>query len=396
MQAVILAAGKSTRTHPLTLTRPKPLLPVAGKPILQHNLEQLEGLVSEAIIVTGYREGMIRERFVDKFGKIKLTYVNQKEPNGTGSALKLCEGLLKDRFLVLMGDDLYSRKDIENCLRHRYSVLAQEVQDPSQFGIFRLKGNLVKGFEEKPRNPDSNLTNTGLYVLDREIFTHTLKKSPRGEYELVDYITFLAGSGKEVFCERVSGHWLPTPYPWNLLEANEEILKSSRGRIEGKVEKNVTIKGRLTLGKGSIIKSGSYIECNAVIGDNCVIGPNTVLRSRGSVSIGNSCKLIGSEVINSIIMDNTNIHRSYVGDSVIGENCNLGAGTVVANLRHDNQTVKTLVKGRKVDTGRRKFGTVMGDGCKTGVNTSVYPGRKFWPGATTRPGEVVKKDIQRI
>ena len=394
MQAVILAAGKSTRTHPLTLTRPKPLLPVGGRPILQHNLEQLQGLVSEAIIVTGYREKMVRERFPDSFGKIKITYVNQERPNGTGSALKLCEPLLQDRFLVLMGDDVYSRQDIRKCLEHRYSVLAQEVGDPSQFGIFKLKGNRVKGFVEKPRNPDTNLTNTGLYVLDKTIFSHTLKKSPRGEYELVDYITFLAKSGKDLVCERVSGYWKPTPYPWSLLEANEAALKGARSRIEGKIERNVTVKGTLILGKGSIIKSGTYIECNAAIGENCVIGPNTVLRDRGAVSIGNNCKLINSEIVNSVIMDNTNVHRSYVGDSVIGEGCNLGAGTIIANLRHDSRTIKSRVKGKMVDTGRVKFGTVMGDGCRTGINTSIYPGRKLWPGASTRPGQIVQKDVK--
>ena len=107
MKAVVLAAGKSTRTYPLTLTRPKPLLEVANKPILQHNLESLSGLIDEVILVVGYRKEMIKERFGEEFNGIKLTYVEQKEQLGTGHALLHAEGYVSGRFLVLMGDDIY-------------------------------------------------------------------------------------------------------------------------------------------------------------------------------------------------------------------------------------------------------------------------------------------------
>jgi UDP-N-acetylglucosamine diphosphorylase / glucose-1-phosphate thymidylyltransferase / UDP-N-acetylgalactosamine diphosphorylase / glucosamine-1-phosphate N-acetyltransferase / galactosamine-1-phosphate N-acetyltransferase len=94
------------------------------------------------------------------------------------------------------------------------------------------------------------------------------------------------------------------------------------------------------------------------------------------------------------VMDNTSIgHLSYVGDSVIGENVNLGAGFIVANLRHDNADVKSTVKGKLISSKRRKLGTIIADNVKTGIRTTIYPGRKIWPGKTTLPGEIVKKDI---
>src|SRR3989338_4928511 len=123
MQALILAAGKGTRTSPLTLTRPKPLLKIAGKTIIEHNLTQLQGIVNEAIIVVGYLGEMILQRLGTRFGKINLSYVLQEKLEGTGNAVLSAKDKLKEKFIVMNGDDFYSKKDIEKCLKHRYCVL---------------------------------------------------------------------------------------------------------------------------------------------------------------------------------------------------------------------------------------------------------------------------------
>jgi bifunctional UDP-N-acetylglucosamine pyrophosphorylase/glucosamine-1-phosphate N-acetyltransferase len=138
--------------------------------------------------------------------------------------------------------------------------------------------------------------------------------------------------------------------------------------------------------------SGTYIKGNVIIGENCLIGPNCYLR--GNTSIGNGCHIGQAvEIKNSIIMDNAKVpHLSYIGDSVIGKNSNLGAGTITANLKHDNENVRSVVKGKIVDTGRRKLGTIIADDVHTGINTTIYPGRKIWPGVSTLPGEIIDKD----
>jgi UDP-N-acetylglucosamine diphosphorylase/glucosamine-1-phosphate N-acetyltransferase len=394
MQAVILAAGKGTRTYPLTLTRPKPLLKAANRAVIEHNLEQLEGLVDEAIIVIGFRGDMISGMLGEKHGSIKLTYVRQEKQDGTGGALLLCKEKLKDRFLVMNGDDFFSREDMEACIRHQYCVLAKEVHDPSHFGVFELDGSRVRGLEEKPKAPKSNLANIGLYVFDKGIFSHELRKSKLGEYEIVDYVKFLAGSGKDVICERVSGYWLPTPHPWDLLDANAHLLgMMEKSDIKGEAEQGVTIRGTISVGEGTRILPGVCIEGNVIIGKGCKIGPSCYLR--GPVAIGDGCHIGQAvEIKNSIIGDGTKIpHLSYIGDSVIGEKANLAAGTITANLRHDGESVKSMVKGKLADTGRRKLGAIIGDGVHTGINTSIYPGRKIWPGKTTLPGQAVKEDI---
>jgi len=185
-------------------------------------------------------------------------------------------------------------------------------------------------------------------------------------------------------------------YPWDLLRAHEKhVAALSDPDIRGAVHASAVVEGVLHLGEGSRILPGVFIEGNVVIGANCKIGPNCYLR--GNTSIGDGCHIGQSvEVKNSIILARTNVgHLSYVGDSILGEGVNLGAGTMVSNLRHDGGNHRSMVDGQLVDTGRRKFGVVMGDGVHTGIQTTIYPGRKLWPATTTRPAEVVERDIMR-
>ncbi len=391
IQAVIMAAGKSTRTWPLTLTKPKPLLKVMNKEIIKHNLDALQGLVGEVIIIVGFKKEMIIEEIGHKYGKLKIRYAEQKTQLGTGHALKYVERLIKGKFIVMGGDDIFSKKDIKACLRHKYAVLGCKVEDPGRFGVFVVKGEEVKKVVEKPKKFVSGIANTGLYVFDKLVFEFKLRKSQRGEYEIVDYINELVKK-ERVVCEKVKGHWLSVGYPWDLIEANSVLVSEIRNDIKGKVEKNAIVKGKLKVGKGTEVLSGTYIKGNVVIGENCLIGPNCYLR--GNTSIGNGCHIGQAvEIKNSVIMDNAKVpHLSYIGDSIIGENSNLGAGTITANLKHDNKNVRSVVKGKIVDTGRRKLGTIIADDVHTGINTTIYPGRKIWPGVSTLPGEIIDKD----
>jgi bifunctional UDP-N-acetylglucosamine pyrophosphorylase/glucosamine-1-phosphate N-acetyltransferase len=391
MQAVILAAGKGTRFEPLSLARPKPLFSVMGESILEHNLKEMKGLVDEAIIVFGYKGGMIKEKLKEEFEGIRIRYVLQEEISGTGSGVKLAHPFLKDKFLILNSDDFYFKEDIKKALEKFPCLLAKEHENPSSFGVVLEKDGLVKELVEKPINPASNLVNTGLYFLPKSILEIETEKSERGEYEFTDFIkNFIKQNNLYVVKAKA---WFPASYPWDVFEALEHLFNVRKAKNKGKKEKNVVIKGKVVVGSGTLIKSGSYIEGPVYIGENCVIGPNCFLRQMAV--IGDNCKIGQAvEVKNSIIGENTSIsHLSYVGDSIIGSNCNLGAGTITSNLRHDDDTIKTMVRGQIIDTKRKKFGTIMGDEVKTGIGTFIYPGRKIWPNKTTLPGEKVDKDI---
>ena len=183
-------------------------------------------------------------------------------------------------------------------------------------------------------------------------------------------------------------------FPWDLIKANELFVSGlTESVIHGEVHPSAVIEGSVVIGEGSRILPGVFIEGKVVIGANCKIGPNCYIR--GNTSIGDSCHIGQSvEIKNCLILSNTNVgHLSYVGDSVLGHKVNFGAGTNVSNLRHDGKSHRSMVNGELIDTGRRKFGAIVGDHVHTGINTSVYPGRKFWPNTSTLPGEVVKHDV---
>jgi len=176
---------------------------------------------------------------------------------------------------------------------------------------------------------------------------------------------------------------------WKLLEKAETVTKNISQKIEGEVEDGVIIKGNLMLGEGSLIKAGSRIEGNVFIGKNCVIGPNAYLRN--GVVLGDNCFVGNSEIKNSIILSGSKVpHFSYVGDSVIGRNCNLGAGTKIANLRHDNNSVKVFVDGKKIDSSRRKLGALIFDNVKTGINSSINCGAVLTKSTLVLPSELKK------
>jgi bifunctional UDP-N-acetylglucosamine pyrophosphorylase/glucosamine-1-phosphate N-acetyltransferase len=197
--------------------------------------------------------------------------------------------------------------------------------------------------------------------------------------------------GKEDFSSKAS---FLLRHPWDLLRANECYVSAlADSVIEGDVHPSAVIEGVMHLGSGTRILPGVFIEGNVVIGKNCKIGPNCHLR--GNTSIGDYCHIGQSvEIKNCLILSKTNVgHLSYVGDSVLGENVNFGAGTTVSNLRHDGKNHRSMVGGELIDTGRRKFGCIVGDGVHTGIQTSIYPGRNLWPDTSTLPGEIVRKDL---
>jgi bifunctional UDP-N-acetylglucosamine pyrophosphorylase/glucosamine-1-phosphate N-acetyltransferase len=392
MQAIILAAGKGIRFLPLSATKPKPLFSIFGKTILEYNLDELDGLVDEVIIIIGYKKEMIVEKIGKTYGKMKITYIEDKKIEGTGSAAKLAYAHLKEKFLLLNGDDFYSKEDIKKAIDKFPSILVREHENPSCFGVIDEEEGYAKNIIEKPDNPPSKLINAALYCLPKTIFNYKIEKSPRDEYEFTDYVKKFIHEKKLHVCE--ASFWAPASYPWDIFNVIPYLFNKQKKERKGKIEKGAVLNGEVIVKEGTVIKSGAYIEGPVYIGRNCVIGPNCFLRV-GTV-IEDDCRIGQAvEVKNSIIGKGTFAsHLAYIGDSIIGENCNLGGGTIIANFRHDEETIKTAVKDELVDTKRIKMGAVIGDNVKTGINTIIYPGRKIWNNKTTLPGEKVEKDIK--
>jgi UDP-N-acetylglucosamine diphosphorylase/glucosamine-1-phosphate N-acetyltransferase len=389
MKAVVLVAGKGTRMEPLTSGCSKVMLPVANKPILEHILgAAIEAGVDGFVFITGYLEKQIMEYFGDgsKWG-VSIEYVHQEKQHGTADAIFQAKGHVRGTFLVLTGDLKALLERQEEAV-----ICVKKVNKPSNFGVLETEGEKVLKIIEKPKNPPTNLANAGVYLFRDSIFDfiEQTQLSSRGELEITDSIQLLIDSGASVGYRLLETEWIDIGYPWDLLKANEYLLKDLKSLCEGTVEPYSVIKGEVLIGKGSLIRSGSYIEGPVIIGENCDIGPNCFIRP--STAIGSHVRIGNAvEIKNSLIMSDTHIgHLSYVGDSVIGRHCNFGAGTKIANLRHDGKNIKIIVKGRVVDTGRRKVGVIMGDDVHTGINTSINTGVAMEKGRCTYPGEFVR------
>ncbi|MEX2015565.1 MAG: sugar phosphate nucleotidyltransferase, partial [Candidatus Hydrogenedentales bacterium] len=269
MKAVILAAGKSTRTYPLTLTRPKPLLPIANRPLLARQLDALAGLVDEVLLVVGYRQEMIRERFGDHYRDIRLVYVEQTEQQGTGHAVLQCAPHLNGPALVLNGDDLYAPEDLRALVATEQGCLGYEVDDPRRFGVLETKGDRIVRVVEKPAQPTSNMVSIGAYKFPTGVceILRTAKPSARGEIEIVAAMQALADAGG-FRVVRSSGYWLPIGYPWDLIEANTWWLENRfEARNEGKVSPAAHLSGPVSVGPDTAIKPGAVIEGPVIIGE---------------------------------------------------------------------------------------------------------------------------------
>jgi len=400
MKAFILAAGQGTRMRPLTVNTPKPLIPVAGKPIIQHTIDNLKTMVDEIVILVGYNGKRIKKNINED--EIKISYAKQDEQLGTADAVSKAEKFIDEDFLCINGDVIVFRSILERFVEYFKSVDSSvlgsvEVDDPESYGVVKMDGEQVIDILEKPRCPPSNLINAGVYGFTPEIFDaiENTDRSPRGEYEITDSLKILMDENKLRGFTLKKNSWNELSRPWDLLSVNKNILENTdlEEKRDGKIEEGVHLEGWVSVEEGAVIKRGSYIKGPVYIGKNADIGPNCLIRP--CTHVGNNCK-VGSavEVKNTIIMDDSNVpHHNYVGDSVIGMNCNFGSGTKVANLRLDGKNIVVSHRGKLMSTGRRKLGVIMGDNVKTGINSMINTGTIIGNNALIGPGALADGEI---
>ena len=392
MKAVVLAAGQGTRIRPLSDSVPKPMLPVADRPLVAHTIDAaIDAGADEIVLVVGYEADTVREYFGAEYRGVPVSYAVQTEQAGTADAVNAARDHLEGPFAVLNGDNLYDPDAIARLFDECPAVCAIEVDDPRNYGVLSTTDGSVTGIVEKPDDPPTNLANAGAYAFpERAREWLEVPESDRGEHEITDVVATVI---EEFDVTPVTlDRWLDVGRPWELLEANEWKLGEIDRRIDGEVSEDAHLEGDVVVEAGATVKPGVVVEGPALIRSGATVGPNAYVR--GATLVGEDAKVgHASEVKNSVLSPGASVsHLSYVGDSVLGRDVNFGAGTNVANLRHDDADIKFTVKGERVSTGRRKFGVVAGDGAKTGINSSLTPGLKLSTGATTLPGETVERD----
>ncbi len=380
MQAVILLAGVSSRFYPFNSAH-KSFVKIAGKPLIEHTLNSVKksGL-KEAIVVV--KDDSAR-KFIENINpSLKLKFVIQKEATGMGEALLLAEKYIKEDFFLLHGHRLdfeILKKEIEKkkIRADEIVLIAKKIQDREtlkKIGVLSVKGDKVLEIVEKPqKNIPSDLGVVGVYFLNRNFLT-VLSNTPKGHYNFEEAVSLYAKKHGVKFVLSKEDN-ISFKYPWDILLLKNYLLSNLNFYIskKAKVSSSAIIKGQVHIEDGVQILENAVIKGPCFIGKNSYIGNNAVLRN--GCDIEENC-VVGAnmEVKNTLIMENSKTHSGFLGDSVIGKNCRIGAGFVSANVRIDRSTVKTVVDGKKLDTGFKSLGIMVGDGTKIGIKSSSMPG----------------------
>ena len=394
MKAVILAAGEGLRCRPLTLTRSKVMIPVANKPLIEHIINAVaENGIKDIILVVGYKKERIMDHFGDgiDFG-VKISYVSQDAQLGTAHAVNKVKEHIDGDFIVLNGDNLIDAGTISDLLSGKdgeATLLAVEREETSGYGVVIPENRRVKKLLEKPKEVISHLINAGIYVFSPEIFDEIDQTplSETGEYAITDTIQQMIEKGKSVSFVKSRSMWLDSIHSWNFLSANSIMLEKSAQDVRGTIEKGASIKGKVKIGEGSIIRAGCYIVGPVIIGKNCDIGPNTVILP--STAIGDNITINSSvEIHNSIIMNDVQVGcNSYISNSIIGANNNICPQFSTEEGRDLMIELKGILHHADI------LGTVIGDDNFIANRVLIKAGKMIANNCKVEAGATVHRDI---
>ncbi len=351
MQAVILAAGEGKRIRPLTRSRPKALIPVANRPIIDYSIEALRACqISEIIVVVGYRKEQVI-RYLNA-ADLPVEVVIQPKQLGTAHALKTAQDLLDDRFLVVPGDNYIDAGSLAEIARtDPPALLVKEHPYPSNFGVVLTNGKFLEGIVEKPEKAPSFLVSTGIFSLEPEML------SGMHETELTDAVNRLIQEGAR-FEIIPAGDWQDAVYPWDLLSMNRKLMEDILPRKAGTIEAFTHIRGRVSIGRNSTIGPHCSIQGPVVIGDDCSIGPSTCIGPYTSIGAGTRVEP-HCIIDQSLVMGEVTIGAfSQVTSSIIGEGVKIGDHTSTVPASNLIEIEGSPIRGI--------FGAIMGDGTRSG------------------------------
>ncbi len=363
-QAVILAAGEGQRLRPFTANRPKTMLSIGGKPIVQYVIESLaQNGIRSIVLVVGYR----KDQIFDWLGSgeqlgVEITYITQEKQLGTAHALAQAKAVAEREFVVLPGDNLIEADTIAQFANVKpEAVLVKKVDNPARYGVVTIEAGAVRDIVEKPKQPKSNMINTGIYAFTTDIFSFI-----EAELDIPDALSNMLAQGYAISAVETAGIWLDVVYPWDILSLNDAVLRQIPTELGGIIEPGVSLKGQVSVGKGTVIRSNSYIAGPVVIGHGCNIGPNVCLLP--ATSIGD----------NVVVSPFTEIENSVVGSDV-----NIGPGCIIQNSVIDRGSI---IKGQftacsgqtevKIDDAHHlvDVGAMLGEGCNLGNSVVAQPG----------------------
>jgi len=387
--AVILAAGEGTRLRPLTRNRPKPMLPAAHRPILEHVLNALiDAGIQDLHLVVGYKRDRVQDHFGSTYRGHSLNYILQDNQLGTGHALLQAQDDVTDDFLVVNGDQIIDENiatDVIDAfteatpdLDAALGVLTQP--DVSEYGAVVMEGTDIIDLVEKPAVDDYRLLNAGVYAFSENIFS-AIEETPRnsGELALTDTLRQLIDSDTAVHGVRTSGLWIDATYPWDLLVVTQELLYDARISLPASDE-SVWVAETANVHDSAVLHGPIVIGPDCEIEPGAVVGPRTALTQ--NVTVG-----ANAVVEDAVIDTDTRIGpNATLVDCVTGQNVRVGAGSTVPGGPGDVHVNDTIFENQRL-------GGLLADRVQLGGNVSLNPGTLVGPRAHLHAGTAVTGTI---
>lgn len=405
-QVVILAAGESSRFWPLN-QKHKSLIQIMGRPLIWYTLDGLrKSKMKEVIIIQSPKKDIESVLKNYQFKNLKIKFLIQKKPKGTGNALWQAKNFLKDNFLVLNGDVVNSEEMVKevfkkfNKKKSKAILLGQKTENPELFGMMRLKGDRILEIVEKPKKgkEPSDIKVVGIYFLELGYFKY-YQKVKKHQYDFESALSEYMKEN-EVKLALINKAEKETPtflkYPWHLFAIRKYLFDNFlKRKIEKsvKISKNVIVEGEVYIGENTKIFENAVIKGPCYIGPNCLIGNNSLIREytnlENNVMIGAFC-----EVARSIFQEKSTTHSGYFGDSIVGKNTKIGAGTITSNVRLNGKEIKSEVKGEKINTCLKCFGAVIGENTFIGTKVNIMPGKFIGSNCFIGPNSLIFENIK--
>ncbi|HSX40173.1 MAG TPA: NDP-sugar synthase [Candidatus Saccharimonadales bacterium] len=399
MQAVVLAAGKSSRFYPYSNYGHKSCVTLLGKTILEHTLLSVKKAGITDVILVVPPNGIIEKHIGDgSHLGLNIAYVIQKEPLGGGNGLLQCKDYIHGDFFLLNASRvdfaqfaplLQKKKNDKNDA----VLLGKKQEYVENFGALSVEKDRVTGIVEKPTEKNaSDLRVVGIYLFGKE-FLQTLSDTPPEHYQLekaIDafaktHIISLVTTDKDI---------VSLKYPWDLLEVKNYLLKQAKPSVSKNAEiaKSAVIEKNVIIEDGAKIMEGAVVKGPAYIGKNAFVGNRAIVRD-GTVTEENTVIGAGMEIKNSLLMSRATTHSGFIGDSVIGQNSKIAAYFVSGNVRLDRTAVKVETLNGKIDTHRKFLGVLVGDNVAVGIRVSTMPGVVIGNNAVIGPSTTLMKNV---
>ncbi|MDA0691614.1 MAG: sugar phosphate nucleotidyltransferase [Nitrospinae bacterium] len=391
MKAVILAGGKASKLVPFASTRPIPMLRLAGRTLFDNSIDLLQKSgVSDIFVVVEHQKEKVIERIGEhRNNGLNLHYVEQGKSHGIGNAILKVKNKISpgEYFLLIYGDTVTAANIFSKIQQsfHSFKCPVASICLPTSnemFGNVFLNAHMkITKIIEKPKGNDlGNYVLSGAYILPESIFK-TLESTKGSMEKALKKLV----EGEGLMASMWEDEWLDIVYPWEILTANKILMDSWENSSIAKsavLESNVTIQGTVMIEDDVVIKAGAILEGPCTIGKGSYIGNNSLIRSY--TSLGQNCSVgYGVELKNCVVLDSTHIGRlSFIGDSVLGENVDVGAGVMTVNRAIDWESISVKSDNKKIDTGRTKLGAFIGDNVVIGAGNTIQPGTVIPHGKT--------------